>query len=367
MTSSSYRLLKRRLRSAFDETRVRLFPRDTKPGGHFKGAYLLLSGDPPILYVADWVIRGRAFGIDRMFRGLKRRRAYFFVRLSWSHETRPYAVDQLRDWTVLHRRRFPGHRIIWLCNTRAEESLFREKQLEAIFCSHNAFCDERIYRPLPDVEREFDAVYDARISAFKRHSLAADLASLALISKRVGEANIGAYEDETRRALAHAHWFNDPLRPDFAVLTPEEVNEALNRCRVGLCLSAQEGAMMASIQYLLAGLPVVSTPSIGGRDVFFDDEFTRIVDANPQAVARGVAELIERRMPPQRVRAVALDRVMEHRRRLVAFIQSIYDAEGVRRDFAGEWSGLFRNYLLDPDTDDAEILESIRAASRRRG
>jgi len=364
MKSSSYRLLRRRLRAAFDETVVRLFPRDAKPGGHFKGAYLLLAADPPILYVADWVIRGRAFGIDRIFRGLRRRRAYFFVRLTWSHETRPYAVDQLRDWYVLHRRRFPGHRIIWLCNTRAEESLFHEKQLEALFCSNSAFSDERIYRPLPGVERAFDAVYDARISAFKRHPLAAAVPSLALISKRVGETDIAAYEDETRRALAHAHWFNDPFRPDFAVLTPDEVNECLNRCSVGLCLSAQEGAMMASIQYLLAGLPVVSTPSTGGRDVFYDDEFTRIVDETPEAVARGVAELIERRIPPQRVRAFALERAMEHRRRLVAFVQDIYDAEGVPRDFAAEWPHLFRNYLLDPDTDDAEILARIRASAR---
>ena len=40
----------------------------------------------------------------------------------------------------------------------------------------------------------------------------------------------------------------------------------LNRARVGLCLSAREGAMFASMEYLLSGLPIVTTPSMGGRD-----------------------------------------------------------------------------------------------------
>ena len=34
--------------------------------------------------------------------------------------------------------------------------------------------------------------------------------------------------------------------------------------------------MLASIEYLLAGLPVVSTPSLGGRDHYFDDEYCLI-------------------------------------------------------------------------------------------
>ena len=53
-------------------------------------------------------------------------------------------------------------------------------------------------------------------------------------------------------------------------MNDEEVNNFLNQCKVGIILSEVEGANYASIQYLLAGLPVVSTKSKGGRDVFFD-------------------------------------------------------------------------------------------------
>jgi glycosyltransferase involved in cell wall biosynthesis len=48
------------------------------------------------------------------------------------------------------------------------------------------------------------------------------------------------------------------------------VNQGLARAVVGLCLSTVEGSNYASMEYMLAGLPIVSTPSIGGREVYFD-------------------------------------------------------------------------------------------------
>ena len=51
-------------------------------------------------------------------------------------------------------------------------------------------------------------------------------------------------------------------------LNTEEVRRILVQSRCGLALSAQEGAMYASGEYLLAGLPVVTTRSRGGRDAF---------------------------------------------------------------------------------------------------
>ncbi|WP_164127899.1 glycosyltransferase, partial [Stenotrophomonas maltophilia] len=63
-----------------------------------------------------------------------------------------------------------------------------------------------------------------------------------------------------------------------ARLTPEAVNRVYNQAAVGLCLSAVEGAMCASMEYLMAGLPVVSTPSVGGRDVYFDPDYCIIAE-----------------------------------------------------------------------------------------
>ena len=119
---------------------------------------------------------------------------------------------------------------------------------------------------------------------FKRHELAAEVANLALLHAQFKEPPPESHAYGVRNALKDAHWFNDDSIGRYRLLGPSEINEAYNECKTGLCLSAEEGAMYASIQYLLAGVPVVSTRSGGGRDTFFDPRTTLIVDDNATAV-----------------------------------------------------------------------------------
>lgn len=70
----------------------------------------------------------------------------------------------------------------------------------------------------------------------------------------------------------------DGCRP----LPRPEVNVHLNRARVGPCLSSIEGQMRGSMEYMLAGLPIVSIKSIGGRDYFFDPTYCLIAPSNPR-------------------------------------------------------------------------------------
>jgi glycosyltransferase involved in cell wall biosynthesis len=81
--------------------------------------------------------------------------------------------------------------------------------------------------------------------------------------------------------------------------------------------------MLASIQYLLAGLPVVTTPSLGGRDVFFDPAHSLTVKPDPAAVAAGVREMINRNVPREEIRARAIQEMERHRARLVAYVARI--------------------------------------------
>ena len=62
----------------------------------------------------------------------------------------------------------------------------------------------------------------------------------------------------------------------------------------------------ASMEYLLAGRPVVSTPSLGGRDFFFDNRYVEIVDPTPEAVLEGVNRLRKKRLDPAFIRAETL-------------------------------------------------------------
>jgi len=204
----------------------------------------------------------------------------------------------------------------------------------AHFVSSNAFLDERLFVVSRPVSHNFDAVYNARMSRFKRHQLAARIPRLMILGGMVSPDDTQEYFQEVQNAIPHATFVHANDNRHRSAL---EVSELLNQARVGLCLSACEGAMFAATEYLLCGLPVVSTVSKGGRDAWFEPEFSRIVPDEPQAVADAVAELIELKIPPEEVREAALKRIWEHRRRFIDLGQLAYSAWNVGREFARDF------------------------------
>jgi glycosyltransferase involved in cell wall biosynthesis len=325
---------------------------------------VLVSADPVVLHAIDWAFLPGAPAF-RMLRALAGRQVDLLVTMSWNHATRQQ-VDRLRrlDWGV---RRGADHRVTFLASSGAELERFERAGLGALLVSNTAFCDERIYRPMPGRRARFDAVYDARLTSFKRHPLAAEVPNLALITSLTLEEGEPGYRASLAPLLARTHIFNGhPFQDGYRFLSPQEVNESLNQCAVGLALSREEGGMYASTQYLLAGLPVVSTSSRGGRDEFYHPDYVRIVDASPRAVADGVAEMRHCKVPPEEIRARTLARLREHRQRLFRCIDGIYASQGCRRSFEAEWPSLFFDKWIPAEKDPtAAILAAIRTAETR--
>jgi glycosyltransferase involved in cell wall biosynthesis len=212
-------------------------------------------------------------------------------------------------------KRHPKHRVVMLCNELFTVDLFRAQGIEAIFCSHNCYVNENYFTVDPNAVKKYDAIYNATMAPYKRHQLAAKVESLALITYRYGGTHTGDYEQQIRAALAHAAWVVDAFQ-DGQKATAADVARYYNQSRVGLCLSAKEGAMFASIEYLLCGLPVVTSHNTGGRDAFFDPEYVEWVDDDPEAVRQGVANLIARAPDAAFIRAKTLAKMEEHRQRL---------------------------------------------------
>ena len=326
--------------------------------------YAALSFEPPVFHIQ---LLGDA--IDRLvsqyamlFSALEGRPGWCL--LCYGFDLTPWLLGEVRKMESDLLVRFPNLEVIHLGNTRAHCELLGSAGLRAIHCNHNCFVDEAIYRPDASVEKRFDAVYDARLSEFKRHQLAAKVASLALLYYVTQEAD-PAYGVEVRKRLASAHFFNHDAAGNYRLLDASEVAKALNACRVGLCLSAQEGAMYASAQYLLSGLPVVTTPSEGGRDEFFDPAFVRTVAPEPDAVANAVQELVATGLEPQPIRDATLARMRPHRERFIDLVQELYDRSGVGRSFRQEWDDLFFNRMLGPRSHLETITRMHRAWAGR--
>ncbi len=161
-------------------------------------------------------------------------------------------VEPWRRRAMEHVRKNPQHRVVFAANTRGEQGLLEAAGLEAIWCNHNAFVDEALFRPEAGARagdaREFDAVYDARFARFKRNHLAAGVRSLLLMHYDAPNLRQPLWMIAMRWRLRHAHILNRHKRLLWPrTLTREKVAEAYRRARVGLCLSRIEGAMLASI------------------------------------------------------------------------------------------------------------------------
>ena len=204
-------------------------------------------------------------------------------------------------------------------------------ELETFLMYHNVFVSEAEFSVQTGVKKKYRAIYNAKMESFKRHHLAADVDSLALLYSPYGRGGTEYYRS-VRNALPRATFINGSLLDrSYRLLTRSEVARLLNRSNVGLCLSEVEGGMVASMEYLLCGLPVVSTESRGGRQVFFDERYSRIVPPDSQMIAAAVAELISANIDPHQVRTAALGRVVHYRRRLIEFISKIQtDPAGYR-------------------------------------
>jgi hypothetical protein len=307
--------------------------------GGIKVALYVVNRDPLVLYTPIGGPRPLC-SVAVLGRRLASRRAAFLLMPSWTLEGRPAVIDQLGKDLAWYGARFPQHEIIFLCNTEEERRLITGVGGTAIFSNHNLMVSEDVFRPLPDVRVEFDAVYNGRISHTKRHYLAFDIERLVHIAVSIGELPPAGARAFIRRLQAQSplHRIANPIAGGMTGrLSPQEVNRVYNQAAVGLCLSASEGAMCASMEYLMAGLPVVSTPSLGGRDVYFDPDYCLMAEPDPAAIRRAVETLRDRAIPREEIRNRTLAKVRAQRLELIDFLSQLYRRMGSKEPPLSHW------------------------------
>ena len=204
-------------------------------------------------------------------------------------------------------------RVLYLSNTEEIHEMRVAAGLDSHFVNCGALIDAQHFAPL-DVEKRYDAVMISRFDWFeddqlKRHYLAELVPRLALLDPFA--ATRSRYYREHYAAKPNCHFINEEDLP------PDEVARVLAQSSCGLILSPLEGLCRASSEYLLCGIPVVSTPSKGGRDVWYDDENSIVVEPDEVAVAEAVATLVRERRDPHRIRARYLERAAAFRERLI--------------------------------------------------
>ncbi len=340
--------------------------RPAGPAGASWGEWLSL--DPLIIHA--WPSLGFPLGCASVIGPLvKDRPAHFLIGFAWSMEPPEYhrtLIEVAEQYAAEH----PLHRLTFIGNTPAETQIFERAGFSAVTLNHNLLVDDTPYQPVPSVTPCYDAVYNARLSPEKRPELAADLQSGAFIYfYNDFEATVPQFHAEHARlrALMPRIMFINRLTPDGCEwLFPDQINRVYAQSKVGLCLSPIEGAMRAAIEYLFAGLSIVSTPSLGGRDYYFDDEYCLIADPEPRAIREAVDQLLARAVPRAYVRARTLARIEADRVRYIKFVQSLIDEAGGREHFAERFWALTRSTNIQRWRSMDEFSENVQTSLKER-
>lgn len=217
--------------------------------------------------------------------------------------------------------------LILLNNSPREHRFARALGFRSRFINQNMNVCEHRFR-IRQAPKRWNAVYVAHAKPYKRIHLAAKVKDLFVVTyfwpdvrNDQGEWDLPGFEPRVHHADYNRGW-----------LEPEQVAEIIAASRCGLALSRKEGAMLGLMEYLYSGLPVVSTRSLGGRDLFLDPAYSVVVDDKPNAVAAGVEEILERDLDPQFVRQRALAITDRERRKLFELCRELSGQDSARAE-----------------------------------
>jgi hypothetical protein len=298
--------------------------------------------DPAVIYSAQFESPRSAMAM--VGDALRDREVIFLVLVAWSASSDDSARS-LAGLSRKYRSEHAKHTIVHMCNTRDEAEKLRSLGENAEWFNHNLFVDPGLYKIVPGQTKRFDAFYNATLQRWKRHNLACGIDSLVFAYHSYA-ADQEPYRQELMAAAPTAVFANHLDNGAGRTLQKWEILDLLAVSRVGLCLSAVEGAMHASIEYLLAGLPVVSTVNQGGRDEFFAPGYTRTVAADPREVAAACRELIGETLDGGAIREATIALQQSGLRRFWAFLNRLIAERGQIVRIEDAWPSIYQDKLL---------------------
>lgn len=192
---------------------------------------------------------------------------------------------------ILEYLKIDKGQFIVMCNDFRELHYYlRYGFTNSILLNQNAWLDERIYKNI-NFKKEYDALLVGRPIASKRIYLANKVKNLAIVT---GQINFG---NNIEKIVLPPHTNADNKR-----LCPNEIVNIINRSCCSLCLSEEEGACYSSSESLLCGIPVVSTKSLGGRDIWYNEENSLICDADEDSVSEAVEQIKCNKFDSEKIR-----------------------------------------------------------------
>jgi hypothetical protein len=178
-----------------------------------------------------------------------------------------------------------------LANSLADAKMLnKEIGVQAFGVSPNAFIDADVFYPKEE-PKLYDAIYLGDCRSQKRLELGKNIFSESIV---VTHAPEGLSDLD--------------VPPKKTIISPpiESFANLISQAHCGVIFSSNEGGCYASTEYLLSGIPVVSTHSIGGRDAYYDDVTAIVVNSDPEEISKAVQAIKDRKIDPFEIRNRAI-------------------------------------------------------------
>lgn len=318
----------------------------------------IIYDKPTIIYVPGWYSAEKSSHILELF--LEKVASFkitFIYTPAWYLSSNSNVII---NW--LQRINKPNHTWFVACNDYFELMHMRNKGVKSFLSPQSCFLDEKIYKILEGTPKLYEAIYNAQLEPFKRHHLLQATQNCALVaygkvseysSLVLGQIEGGDNINLLNKLINDSHYESIPWR---------RVVEIYNSSRVGLCLSEVEGAMYASFEYLLCGLPVVTTLNKGGRDYFFDGRYVVHCESTAEAVAASVDALKFANIDPYEIRSETLKKMHTERERFILNIEKILIDQGVTNpNFNEIFNSRFSNKLLGEVVEVDDLVDHIKS------
>lgn len=264
---------------------------------------------------------------------------FFFVQLGWYFDE--HLVQECNHiFEILGLRK---DRFIFMFPDFAAKTMFEHFGFQGEIVNHNCFLDENLFKVV-ESEKIYDAIYTARLAPFKRHYLASKVDNLALIA--------GNTSGELIKDLPPHKYINE------SHLSADDVIQKLAQSKVGLLLSDFEGACYSSSEYLLCGLPVVSTRSHGGRDIWYNAYNSIVCDSNQESVSEAVQKLAAQKKDPHRIREMHIQLSNQLRLNFIRMHLKALIECGDDTDAKNYFNINFKHKLLTSETPNFDLIFS---------
>ena len=214
--------------------------------------------------------------------------------------------------------------IIWLSPDLDGILLAYEYGFNAILCNQNCWLDYTQYNTSNE-DKLYDIVISGRPELSKRLHLVSNIEKKAYIK-----------EDSYKTTDLFDHTSLNCTFVNNYKLDSTEILEIYNKSYTGGVFSEKDGTVNASSEYLLSGLPVVSTESKGGRHTWYTLNNSIIVNDNPDdiktAVETCISNLQNNIFNSENIRSEHIKLSDSMRSNFNKYVQNIFDAYNINNN-----------------------------------